>query len=292
MTAIRHIAVAEGADLFATAEFEHTVSVWSFRHRKRVAMFETVLDFGGKRLMLTAQPRPMVVAGAYENGVCGYDAHAGACMWTKQDLRKTQIVSRLKHENERSVCGIGDDHKYRILDIASGDIVRELKGVKEVYSNRFNNSTVLVVSGKLGFSANASFDMMWSQATEKPILAVASSPTAISVSQSGGSVISFDLQGRVLWKWQPQRDHHALSLCWQERLKVWLGVLWCFEHGGPRLLISLSEQGELVSTKAIDTGECPATEIAFLEDGEHLITSQGQVLSVPDLHSEWNFVAE
>ncbi len=61
-----------GEDLLVAAWFGGVVGVWSVAGRARCAEFNTVYDFGGRRLALVPGERPVVVAGAWaRHGVCG-----------------------------------------------------------------------------------------------------------------------------------------------------------------------------------------------------------------------------
>jgi hypothetical protein len=65
---IRHVETSPFApDLFVTAEFERAVTVRSIGQRRRLSTFDTVLDFGGRRLTLVEDPS-VLVAGAEGKG--------------------------------------------------------------------------------------------------------------------------------------------------------------------------------------------------------------------------------
>jgi hypothetical protein len=95
--AIRDIACPlENADLFATAEFDGRVTVWSVAAQKPIATFGTVSEFGGKRLAILDGDPPIVVAGAWaRHGVCAYEASSGRMLWQRRDLRQVQTLSAL-----------------------------------------------------------------------------------------------------------------------------------------------------------------------------------------------------
>src|SRR5437763_737435 len=66
MTSIRHIAVsATEAGVFATAEFEKQVTLWSLPKGQNMNAFATVLDLGGTRLTLIDADGPMTCAGGW-----------------------------------------------------------------------------------------------------------------------------------------------------------------------------------------------------------------------------------
>lgn len=76
MSDIAHIACMPGqADLFATAEFENNVCVWSLRTRERLAALSTVLDFGGRRLCLRISAIAITRFGAWRSPVSRHGDH-------------------------------------------------------------------------------------------------------------------------------------------------------------------------------------------------------------------------
>jgi hypothetical protein len=291
MTAIRHIAPPpDGGDVFATATFERTVSVWSFRQRKRIGTFDTILDFGGRRLTVACQQQAIVIAASFHGGVCAYDAHSGVPLWRRPEIPEVQYLSSIIPHNGHGLLGVGTAcGTFDLVDLSSGITVRKLDQVRQVYCSRFSGAIVQVSADRICLSESRDWHVTLQRTNSKPVLAVAMNKTAYTVSASGGSLMSFDFHGRALWEWQPEQGHHVLSLCWQERLGHWVGVYWCFRSGGPKTLISFDQTGELVSKKPVDSVEQPIGECEFFLNGEFLVTSRGQVLTIPDLQLAWEF---
>lgn len=291
MISIRHIASpSEGADVFATGAFERAVCVWSLREKKKISQFDTILDFGGRRLAVVPWGRPMVVAGAYSGGVCAYDAYTGYALWHRHEIRNVQFLTASRVKSERILLGVGTDvGAFQIIDVNSGQTIDVLKGIRELYWSRLGIGSIQVAPREIAFSPGEDWKIVWRRTLPGPVLDVAMNRTAITISISGGGVLCYDVQGRNLWDWQPDKGHHVLSLCWHEQSRTWVGVCWCFETGGSRRLILLDECGRLLSDKDIDTPERPIFESAFLGAGEYLITSGGEVLTVPDLRPAWVF---
>ena len=116
-------------DLLVTAEFERVVHVWSRQRAARCATFETVYDFGGRRVALVPGEQPVVVAGAYtRHGVCGYDL-SGELLWQDRSRTNVQILTALAGGRVAVSCNRGPT---RVLDVVTGDEVGSLRGVLEV----------------------------------------------------------------------------------------------------------------------------------------------------------------
>jgi hypothetical protein len=116
-------------DLLVTAQFERVVHVWSMARAARCATFETVFEFGGQRLALVTGERPVVVAGAWaRHGVCGYDL-TGNLLWQDRSRTAVQVVTALARGR---VVVSYERNATRVLEAASGDEVRSLRGVRQV----------------------------------------------------------------------------------------------------------------------------------------------------------------
>lgn len=91
---IRHIAVPQAeADIFATAEFEKKVTVWSMRRKRKIAVITTVLDFGGTRLAMVGQSGLCLLnAASFEGPMNAYDLE-GNVLWSRRDLVGVQQLT-------------------------------------------------------------------------------------------------------------------------------------------------------------------------------------------------------
>lgn len=127
---VREVAVAPwGEDLLVAAHFDGAVGVWSVAGRARCAEFDTVYDFGGRRLALVPGERPVVVVGAWaRHGVCGYDM-TGERLWQDRSRTNVQIVTALAGG---CVAVSYNRGPTRVLEAATGREVRSLRGVSNV----------------------------------------------------------------------------------------------------------------------------------------------------------------
>lgn len=134
MNDLREVAAPPwGEDLLVTAEFHGAVSVWSLARRAHCAEFDTVYDFGGQRLALVPGERPVVVVGAWaRHGVCGYDV-TGERLWQDRSRMNVQIVTALAAGR---VAVSYNRSTTRVLEAATGDEVRSLRGVRQVFALR------------------------------------------------------------------------------------------------------------------------------------------------------------
>ena len=179
--------------LGVTAEFERVVHVWSRERDARCATFETVYDFGGRRLALVLGERPVVVAGAYtHHGVCGYDL-SGERLWQDRSRTNVQIVTALAGGRVAVSCNRGPT---RVLEAATGDEVRSLRGVLQVIALTADLS--LGVSGGWCRPLDGSLDPLEPRIATglHPVWLAATDGEHLAVSGIGGPLRFLDLDGR------------------------------------------------------------------------------------------------
>lgn len=115
----------------AAAEFEHVVHVGSITTGAPSITFETIFDWGGRRLALVSDDDPVVVAGAWtRHGVCGYDL-AGMRLWQDTSRSAVQVITSLADGRVAVSYSRGPT---RVLQAASGRQLRSLHGVRQVFA--------------------------------------------------------------------------------------------------------------------------------------------------------------
>lgn len=268
-------------DLLVTAEFERVVHVWSRQRAARCATFETVYDFGGRRVALVPGEQPVVVAGAYtRHGVCGYDL-SGERLWQDRSRTNVQILTALAEGRVAVSCNRGPT---RVLDAATGEEVRSLRGVLQVIA--LTPDLSLAVGGGWCRLLDRSLDPLRPRIPTglNPVWLAASDGEHLAVSEIGGPLRFLDLEGRerarvagaghighvvhdpvtATWVMVQASDDGQTSLL---RLthdgevleqRSWGSFLDVVTMGGGRLLVLLTDEGPLVlncsdwSTQALE----------------------------------------
>lgn len=295
-TAIRHIACPYGSNtMFATGEWEHTVSVWSFEKRRELATFNTVLDSGGRRLALVLEPRPIVVAGAFQRyGIWGYDALTGEPLWARRDLKKVQHLQPFP--NGRVAAGF-DLRSLQILEAATGETVSKLRGLEELHVG--SDARYAIGVPHSGYEWVGLYDLeagkrMWQVALSSfTILDAALGRETLAFCEVTSAVRCLAYDGVEQWRWTSPSGEHVRSLSWSERADRFVGVLDPYEENGNAVLVGFDAAGDLAS--AIDIGEVVAAD--FMAGGDRLVVStldvegmsEGLVLSVAGGAVEWRF---
>ncbi|MEZ0492403.1 hypothetical protein AB2L28_09140 [Kineococcus sp. TBRC 1896] len=194
MSDLREVAALPWAeDLLVTAEFEQVVHVWSRERAARCATFETVYDFGGRRVALVPGKRPVVVAGAYtRHGVCGYDL-SGERLWQDRSRTNVQVLTALAGGRVAVSCNRGPT---RVLDAATGEEVGSLRGVLQVIA--LTPDLSLAVGSGWFRLLDGSLDPLGPRIPTglNPVWLAAGDGEHLAVSEIGGPLRLLDLEGR------------------------------------------------------------------------------------------------
>ena len=92
MEEIRHIATSFGGSRIAIAEFENHVQIFDHGNFELIAEFDTILDFGGNRLLISEDGQYCICGSWARHGIIGYDANTGEQIWQRKDLKKVQNI--------------------------------------------------------------------------------------------------------------------------------------------------------------------------------------------------------
>lgn len=285
---IRHIAVPQAeADIFATAEFEEKVNLWSLSQRKRVTEIRTVLDFGATRLAVVQDSSfCLLIAARFEGPVNAYDLE-GNVLWSRRDLLGTQHLTPIRNGREPMI-GIGsDDEPYKILAALDGKQVTSLNGTRRVYSSLRTAHLLAITSSSAVCLAGLRSVPLWEQPLKSfAVLHGGLSSKQVVYCEAAGAMYCFDLNGKQKWTRRPEKNRHFLRVGWNQITGKWMAIDWNYENGGPKRLLEISEMGspELIA----DLGE--PTETEFFATGDRLVTSNGNIFDAHSGQVVWNFL--
>lgn len=264
-----------GEDLLVTAESGPVVHVWSRERAARCATFETVHDFGGRRVTLVPGERPVVVAGAYtRHGVCGYDL-SGERLWQDRSRSNVQILTALAGGR---VAVSYNRSPTRVLEAATGEEVRSLRGVLRVIA--LTPDLSLGVSGGWCRLLDASLDPLGPLGPRimtglNPAWLAAGDGEHLAVSGIGGPLRFLDLEGRE----RASVAGHFRHVVRDPVTATW--VLVRFSDDGQTSLLRLSDDGEVLEQRPYE----PFRDVATMCGGRVLVllTDEGpQVVNCSD----------
>jgi hypothetical protein len=291
-TAVRQIACADDADLFATAEFESRVETWSITQRSRLCSFSTIVDFGGRRLGFSSGPRPKLVAGAYNRyGVRAYDPLSGEEIWRRPELKQVQTV----HGTPYGVAVGVERGPLRLLDASTGELLQTFRGVSELYAGPGRHA---LAEGHSGTQRIELIDLgndgrrVWRSRLESfALLDAAIGIDAVAFSEVGACVRCLDFEGVERWRWTPPPELHVRALEWLSDRRL-AGVLQVGGH--PAAVLIFDRHGNVESAADVPG----AVDFAFAAGGGHLVASvfsvdtrmsTGIVLELPSATVTWAF---
>jgi hypothetical protein len=271
---IRHIAPSHRA-IVATALFEKTVQIWDLERCVKVAEFDTVLDFGGRRLVIDHEGKYCVAAAYHVNGIACYDVKNGGLCWQHQNLKKAQVLT-VSRDGNHVFCGF-DDKSCMMLDVRSGKEVAKYRGVKAVYESPYQPLRLLDKM-KPEITADDGTRILNLKRLTFAFLAVSFAPDCFCISEAGGYVRCFDLNSRVeRWRYIPTQGSQILRLEYSDSTGFHYGVEWPYQHGGDKKLIRFNPwSGE--TDVVCNLGQPSETE--FCQTGYYLLTSMGDLIDL------------
>lgn len=292
MSAFRQLAISISRnDTIATATLERrmdgtidgSVQVWSIADQAPRAQFDTILDFGGRRLALcVSQERTVVVAGAWErHGICGYDGRTGERLWQRKDLKKVQALSPV---DGNAVAACFDLRSMQVLDAASGATVATVRGVRRFWQSRHQAVGTADVSGRVALIGSDDWRVRWRVPIAGfALLDAAFAPDAVLVSDAVDSTLDADavssvycvsLTGELLWQRGTPPETNVPWLGWDAEADEWLGISHNIERREPEMLLRWSPEGDLLSRVALGL----IGEYALLPGGKLLVTARGDLV--------------
>ena len=276
-SAIRQIASARCAPRVAAAFAERIIQIWDFSTLQPLSEFNTVFGFGGHRVTLNATGDVCVAAGwakGKRGGVACYDALTGSLVWHRTDIRQTQFV-RFSCDGTMVWCGV-ETGRFQKLDARTGLTLESLVGVKKVFDSPHGNCLLLETRHR-GFVVKGATEVRVPNLSFA-LLDAAFSPKMLCLSEAGGPVRCLDCHSGVeLWRYEPPRDTHVLRLQYRPTDERFYGVQWEYQQGRSRTLFRLgTEAGHYEEICGLSSWE-----EEFCMDGDALITSSGDVISLP-----------
>jgi hypothetical protein len=161
-SAIQHLAITDESSIVAAALFEKTVQIWSWKTGQQLGEFQTMLDFGGRRLALTPDGSKGIV-GAYgqlgrgKRGLAAYSVPDGRLVWNRADIRHIQYVS-LSGSGREIYCGV-EDSSAQIIETSTGETVDRIRGATRVIASRYTSHRLVVRKGRYVVQGETQFEI-------------------------------------------------------------------------------------------------------------------------------------
>jgi hypothetical protein len=261
-------------DLLVTAEFARVVHVWSLSRAVRCASFETVFNFGGRRLALVPGERPVVVAGAYtHHGVRGHDL-SGEELWQDRSRTNVQIITALAGGRVAVSCDRGPT---RVLEAATGQELGSLRGVRRVFALRPDLS--LGVGSDWCRLLDGSLEWRGTRIAvpSAAIVSAASDGEHLAVAEVGGPLRILDLEGRE----RGRVADHFWHVVHDPVTDTWVVVR--VSEDGRTSLLRLSDDAEVLEQHPCE----PFRDVATMRGGRSLAVLLAEGVQILDC-SDWS----
>ncbi len=263
--------VSRNSHFAVFSKFDNHVQVWDLLAQRRVAAFETILDFGGRRIAIN-DAGTCCVAGGYKRGISAYDVATGQELWRRKDLTGVHLIS-ITLDQKRALCGF-EKRGFESLNLETSKSKTPLRGVRMVVESEFDPVRIFEKNGANYIVAdNENKKLLTIPRETFAPLSFAFSPGHVVVTESGGRIRCHNLQkGSMVWNYQPEPGTHALRLAFNNCDNSLVAILWPYRNGGPYQVVNFDiVDGSEKSQFMIDRG----MEFAFLASGSRILSSDG-----------------
>jgi outer membrane protein assembly factor BamB len=197
-------------------------------------------------------------------------------------MRHTQSV-RFSSMGETVWCGV-QDGQLQQLDALTGATVDTLVAVERVFDSAHSN-LLLLDTRTGGFVVKGPRDLRIPKLTFGLLDAVFS-PDQLCLSEAGGPVRCLEAEsGAERWRYEPPKTSHVLRLGYRPVDRCFYGVQWEYQRGTSRVVFRFAgEDGQYEEIRQLrsDNLQLCSWEEEFCIDGDALVTSTGEVISVRD----------
>ena len=278
-SSIRHLYAPYDGPRITDAEFEYTVYVWDLKARKRVSVFETPLDFGGRRLAIDPRGDICAVASYTFGGLACYDASSGEVICVRDDLKKLQRIA-YSPDGKLLFCA-SEQGPMTVLDAKTGADLAKYPSIDKVFCSAFQSIELLskrnkgpielrVLGGKrIAVLARITY----------AILDVAFGQDRLCLTEPGGPVRCIGTEaGEEIWRFTPRPKRHFETLTYTPAAKAFFGVEWPYVNGGAKRLLRFDP--EVGKPTLIATIKKRCDKQVFCSRGGALLTTEGELINV------------
>jgi WD40 repeat protein len=280
---ITELATSWNGWTIAAGQPDGIVHIWDVCKKKSVSTLDTIHDFGGRRLAVTADGRHCV-AGAFDvEGIASYSCADGAVAWCRKDLKQVQRI-QISLDDRRVYCCF-EQGPCHVLNPDTGKTITTWRGVRGIWESPYEQ-LLLLEKQSLEVQTREGQKVVAIPRVTFGVLSIAFAPGRICISESGGPVRCIDTSsGRELWRYSLV-DQHFLELAYVDEAKTFVGICWPYEHGGAHTLQRFTiESGDFSVIAELG----PFGEFAFCGRGSLLIETDGSVRDVLSGRVEMRF---
>jgi outer membrane protein assembly factor BamB len=283
---VRHIATSYDGNVVAVGEFERKVSTWDLETKKRMADFDTVLDFGGRRLTVSRDGR-YCAAGTYDGAnlaenryvggsVAVYDTSTGEMLWQNKKIKRVQRLKFSVHSPGKLYAACGEQPLI-VLESATGSVVEKFRDTDGIWESPYD---------EIEMREKGRGDFLYDSSTGKRIgqlaygglgpLDVAFSENYVVASYAGGLVTCSDTKNCIqVWHHYAKEGRYA-RISYNQMSHEFIAVDLHWTKGTNESIVWLDENTGDIKRRLKFTSTPWETEFALR--GTVLVTSDGMLL--------------
>jgi len=281
MYKMRHIATSHEGSVFLTAEFKKKVFCWNLNTYELIAEFNTVLDFGGKRLDVSEDGTRCVAAAYSRHGVSMYNALTGSVVWIRKDIKKTQFI-KFNPSNEKIYIGI-DGKSMVTVNKTDGSDDEKIKSATEVYFDA-SLSEPIYLKGQNQVIGNG----LKITCPTFAFLDVQPIGSGVVLSAVCSELMYYDYaKKKIVWRITPKENEHFLKIAYSAKNCMVYSIL--YKYNVPReepyyFLYGISTlDGSIKFIFPLPIGSC---EFGFAQGATKLICSSGEIIGLSGAEPE------
>ena len=264
-SAIRHLAACDESSLIAAAFFESRVQIWNSDKAQLVGEFETVLDFGGRRLVLAAGGS-ICVTGSWKRGLAAYSVPDGTCLWNRDDLTHLQLLT-LSASGLEVNCGF-ENRPLMVMDVRTGALRETVKGALRIFCSRFGHHELVQERKRYRLAGERMYEI---PSMSFGLSDATFSADAICIAEPNAGIRCFETDSGVqLWQHKSLKSNRVTFCSLDENF-------YCLAIGSKNYDCSLIR----LAPKLIDCDQVafvgPCSESAFSQCGKVFVSSRGDV---------------
>lgn len=278
MKDIRHISTSFGGQFVGLAEYEKRVQIFDLNSMQAITEFDTILDFGGKRLVISEDGQICICGCWARHGICAYEAKTGKLLWQRKDLKKVQHIQTLYADNSKFFAQF-EVGASRIFDIHTGLDIENVSGAKCFFNSKYLEIDIIDKSSKIQIVDRETRKIKANIGRQTfATLDLDIADNCFAISESGGPLSCYDIQsGQLKWRIPVSEDGHFLRISFNDELDTFLSVSWPFMKGGNKKLKYINKDSGEIEREIIIN--CP-TETEFALNGNILITSDREIINI------------
>ena len=277
-SAIRHLAISGESAIVVAAFFQTKTQIWSWATKQQLSEFETILDFGGRRLALTPDGS-VCIAGSFHHGLAAYSVPEGRLLWHRKDIRKVQRIT-LNSSGRELYCGVEGPSVF-ILETDTGTSLGKVARASSIIASHVSFHRLIVRRGD-------SYLVEGDRELEIPaasfsLLDAAFSSEAVCISEPRTGIRCIDLaSGNLVWHYKTLGANHIAFNSSDQRFYC-VGGLDTKPHSSSliRLANTFLECDRVAELNQSSTEAfTPSGAVLVTKEGEVYETSSGNLLAV------------